>query len=400
MSFASNAAQEPLQTIPDTDTPQGIPNPQLRLVADGFTLPTVVTSSGIPGDQRLFVVEKEGQIRIINADESVVSTPFLDISDRVENDGERGLIGLAFDPAYETNGYFYVNYSYKSGAAEGAVTELGDTIVARFQVTEDLNVADPASFTIILEVAQDFGNHNGGHLAFGPDGYLYIGLGDGGSGGDPNGRAQDRNSLLGSMLRINTIEGSGLPPECDPDGRYSIPEDNPFLFNNDSCDEVWAYGLRNPWRYSFDLETGDLYIADVGQNEREEVNFLAADAPAGANFGWRCFEGFPVFDDDCDELNDYVPPFFDYGHNENGGFSVTGGNVYRGSAYTNMDGYYFFGDFASTRLWHARLVDNEWDVVDLGTLGLRVASFGEGIDGELYVVDFNGGIYQITDDYG
>jgi glucose/arabinose dehydrogenase len=246
----------------------------LSIAYEGFSRPVQMTHAG-DGSGRLFVVEQWGRIQVIE-DGEILETPFLDISDRVSCCGESGLLGLAFPPGFSVKRYFYVNY-----------TDIdGDTVVARYHLSGDDNLADADSEEVILTIDQPFGNHNGGQLAFGPDGYLYIGTGDGGSAGDPNNRAQDRLSLLGKILRID-VESGQRP--------YSVPPSNPFADLDDAQPEIWALGLRNPWRFSFDRETGDLYIGDVGQNSFEEVNVQLASSNGGENYGWRTFEASTCF---------------------------------------------------------------------------------------------------------
>ncbi len=360
--------------------------PQLRVIpfASGFNLPVDIAHAG---DERLFIVEKAGLIRILDADREILEEPFLDLTDQVRSvESERGLLGLAFHPNYEENGWFFVNYSDLSG----------NTQIVRFTVSEtDPNIADPESETPLLSVVQDFINHNGGDLNFGPDGYLYIGLGDGGSGFDPNGRAQDGKTFLGKMLRIDVNEGD----------TYQIPEDNPFINDTTVLDEVWATGLRNPWRYSFDRETGDMWIGDVGQGESEEISFQPAGSIGGENYGWVCFEGTLVNDgnnekfDPCDELSEPVFPVFEYGHNVNGGFSVTGGYVYRGSSFPDLIGNYVLADYSLGRFWTiAQTSEGTFTTTEQGVIFGRngASTFGEDVNGELYVAHYeNGDLFQV-----
>jgi len=355
-------------------------------VASGFDQPTWAGSP--PGDStRLFVLEQtSAQIRIVLLGSGqVLPVPFLDLDSLVTDaGGERGLLGLAFHRDYAGNGTFFVNYNDNSGA----------TVIARYRVSADPNRADPASAQVVLTVAQPFANHNGGNLAFGPDGYLYIGLGDGGSANDPGNRAQNPGVLLGKMLRIDVDQG---PP-------YGIPPDNPFVGPDDPLDEIWALGLRNPWRYSFDRLTGDLYIADVGQNSREEVDVQPAGA-AAANYGWRCMEG-----SQCTGLSGCVCnapqlslPVHDYSHAL--GCSITGGFVYRGCAIPELQGTYFFADFCSARIWSFRLVggvvsdfrERTAELAPGGGLSIdAISSFGEDGAGELYIVDRGGEIFKLV----
>jgi glucose/arabinose dehydrogenase len=323
------------------------------------------------GSGRLFVIEQAGRIRILHAGQ-LSFAPFLDIVDRVDDSGnEQGLLGLAFHPDFGNNGFFYVNYTRQGG----------DTIIARFSASGDL--ADPGSEIRLLSVVQPFSNHNGGALAFGPDSYLYIGLGDGGSGGDPRGYAQDPDTLLGKMLRIDVNAGSP----------YSIPASNPF------GNEIWAYGLRNPWRFSFDHLTGDLWIGDVGQNNYEEIDFVRAGTPGGINFGWNRYEGIHDYQAGPHQENHW-PPIFEYTHsNTNGGCSVTGGYVYRG-AIPEWQGIYFYGDYCSGNVWAAlHLVNgNEetWNSEILFQTGLAITSFGVDEASELYLASDNGTILRLS----
>ena len=367
----------------------------LRLIADGFSQPTAVTSTGVPSDGRLFVLERSGKIKIIK-DGVVNDVPFLDIEDQVTIDrSERGLLGLAFDPNFTSNGYFYINYS------DNRPDTHGDTVVKRYKVSSNPDVADGASGETILEVEQDFWNHNGGWLAFDPAGQLVIGMGDGGSGGDPRNRAQSRNSLLGKMLRID-VHGGGLPADngCGRVRNYRIPEDNPQPFGADDwCPEIWSYGWRNPWRFSFDAETGDMWAGDVGQGSFEEINFEAAGALGLQNYGWRCYEGNSIFNNGNCTLpeNGRVDPVTDYDRTL--GVSVTGGYVYRGSTFPDMQGHYFYGDFGSGRLWSIEKANN-FAVTEIDDTSHNISSFGEGSDDELYLADYQGRIYQIVSQFG
>lgn len=352
----------------DSITPPSAEVVQLVEVASGFDRPLYVTGAG-DGSGRLFVVEQGGAISIVQ-DGEVLETPFLNIADKIARTGnEQGLLGLAFHPNYEENGYFYVNYTER---------RLGNTIVARYQVSDDPNVADADSENVLLEIEQPFPNHNGGHLLFGQDGYLYIGTGDGGAAGDPLLAGQNTQMLLGKILRIDVDGG-------DP---YGIPDDNPFADGVDGAPEVWAYGLRNPWRFSFDRETGDFYVGDVGQNTYEEVSFLPA-GESGANFGWNLLEGMHPYSG-LPAPAEVVMPFAEYAHNQ--GNSVTGGYVYRGSLIPELQGIYLYADFASGRMWYAfRDESGAWvnDVLIPRTNEV-ISSFGEDDDGELYLTSFNG----------
>jgi glucose/arabinose dehydrogenase len=345
-------------------------------VAEGFDNPVYVTHAG-DGSGRLFVVEQSGQIRIIQ-EGAILPEPFLDLTGiAVDNAFERGLLGLAFHPRYAENGQFFVNYTDVNG----------DTAVARYTVSAgDPDRADPDSAQIILRVEQPYPNHNGGDLAFGPDGYLYIGMGDGGSAGDPQGNGQNLNTLLGKMLRLDV--DSGEP--------YAIPPDNPFAGRSIAQPEIWAYGLRNPWRFSFDRATGDLYIADVGQNAYEEVNFQPADSPGGENYGWDLMEGLHPYEGSPPSDANLVLPVAEYAQSE-GGCSVTGGYVYRGQALPELLGVYFFGDYCSGLVWALhRTAEGAWERALFTRTTFSISSFGEDEAGELYVVDHGGAVYQLA----
>ncbi|RMF23902.1 MAG: T9SS C-terminal target domain-containing protein [Bacteroidetes bacterium] len=358
------------------------PQIELQLVAGGFTRPVDIASAG---DERLFVVEQTGRIKIIDGEGNVLPVPFLDIDDRVNSGAnERGLLGLVFHPNYAENGYFYVNYTDNSG---------GDTRISRFRVSaDDPNRADPASEVILLEIDQPFSNHNAGDLAFGPDGYLYVPTGDGGSGGDPGNRAQNPQSLLGKMLRFD------LGPDGD---QWNIPADNPFVGNPDVRDEIWALGLRNPWRISFDRLTGDLWIADVGQDAWEEIDFVPAPVEGGLNFGWRCYEGnHPFNTGNCPPIDSFTFPIHEYANNFSTGCSVTGGFVYRGCAYPELYGHYLYTDFCTGKFWVLR-PDGQggWENFEIANLANQeYSSFGEDRNGELYVAALGEGrIYRIVE---
>ncbi|WP_420629591.1 PQQ-dependent sugar dehydrogenase [Candidatus Leptofilum sp.] len=359
-------------------------------IESGFIQPVDITNAG---DDRLFIVEQPGIIRIIDADGNMLPDPFLDINLIVDSEthSERGLLGLAFHPDYPNTPYFYVNYTAVSGS--------GDTIIARYTVSNDPNVADPNSAVEILRIDQPAGNHNAGDLAFGPDGYLYIPTGDGGSGGDPwgdDGNGQNRQALLGKILRIDVDGGSP----------YAIPADNPFVGDASTLDEIWALGLRNPWRISFDRDTGDLYIGDVGQGLWEEVNFQPASGGGGENYGWRCYEGNQTFNTiNCGDISNYQFPFDDYPHGSfpfgmNEGNSITGGFVYRGNDFPDLNGIYIYADFISGNFWLAQN-SSGWNITPLGGIGVsNPSTFGEGCDGELYVASHSGTIYQIQSSSG
>lgn len=362
-------------TGPDPGTPGDPPALEAEVVASGLSNPLHLTAP--PGDDRLFVVEQPGRIRIVR-DGQLLETPFLDITGKVESGGEQGLLSVAFHPDYATNGRFYVDYT-EAGS--------GDTRVERYTVSgANPDRADPASATTILSVAQPASNHNGGLVTFGPDGMLYVGLGDGGGGGDPDENGQDPSTLLGSLLRLDADGG-------DP---YAVPPDNPFVGDPDGRDEIWAYGLRNPWRYAFDPAEDLLYVADVGQQDREEVNAVEAGR-GGVNYGWDVMEGDLCFEppDGCDRTGLTLPVLV-YGHDE--GCSVTGGRVYRGDALPQLRGHYFYADFCagwvrSFRLSGGEVTERrEWPLGDLGS----ILSFGEDAAGELYVLSADGDVYRLA----
>ncbi len=341
----------------------------------GLENPVQLTHAG-DGSGRVFVVEQAGRIRIAR-DGVLLPTPFLDISDRLACCGERGLLSVAFPRDYATKGRFYVDYTDRTGT----------TIVARYHLGQDLDTADPASEEVVLTVAQPFANHNGGQLAFGPlDGYLYIGMGDGGSGGDPQNHGQNPASLLGKMLRID-VE-AGLQP-------YGVPPTNPFAQTPGYRAEIWALGLRNPWRFSFDREKGDLYIGDVGQEQYEEIDLQPASSSGGENYGWRIMEGGHCYrSQDCDQTG-LVLPVAEYDHSR--GCSVTGGVVYRGGTYPRMQGIYLYGDYCSGRIWGLRQRGGQWQSLELLDTAHRINSFGEDEVGNAYVVDYGGNIYLLAD---
>jgi glucose/arabinose dehydrogenase len=328
-------------------------------------------SNAADGSGRLFVVEKVGRIRVVG-NGVLAESAFLDITDRVgASASEQGLLGLAFHPDYVSNGSLFVNYT----------NQQGNTVIARFSVSSDAARADPSSEEILLTIAQPAGNHNGGHLAFGPDGHLYAGLGDGGGAGDQFGNGQNGSTLLGAMLRLGV--DSGLP--------YTVPAGNPFVGEPVVRDEIWAVGLRNPWRFSFDRVTGDLYIADVGQNQYEEVDFQPAGSAGGQNYGWPIMEGVHCFPEDrvCDQAG-FALPVVEYDHSQ--GCSVTGGYVYRGQEFPLLKGIYVYGDYCSGRIWGlARSGGGSWRTAQLARADISLSSFGEDEVGELYLVDMGQG---------
>jgi hypothetical protein len=358
------------------DPPDGTEPVALQLVASGLVFPLYLTAPD--GDARLFIVEKGGTIRIVK-DGSLLPSPFLDISGQVSTGREQGLLGFAFHPQYATNGRFIVHY-----------TDLaGDTRVSGFRVSPDPDVADAASEVSILAEDQPFSNHNGGQVLFGPDGYLYIMLGDGGSADDPGGRGQSLADLLGSILRVEPLEGGG----------YAVPPDNPFASTAGARPEIWSYGLRNPWRVAFDPATGDLYIADVGQTRWEEVDVSpsADGAGRGLNFGWSVMEGPECFRDSSCDQDAFELPVLSYDHDD--GCSITGGFVYRGAAIPALQGHYFYSDYCRGWVRSFRFEDGsaadqfQWPALAPGG---GVPSFGLDATGELYVMSTDGAVFKIV----
>jgi glucose/arabinose dehydrogenase len=349
----------------------------LEQVTTGLSLPVAITHAG---DTRLFITQQRGAILIWDGTR-ILPTPFLDITSLALCCGERGLLSVAFHPNYKQNGFFFINYTETAGP--------GTTVIARYRVSQtDPNRADPASAKVLLRIPQPFANHNGGQLQFGPDGYLYIGMGDGGSAGDPGNRAQNLADLLGKILRINVDSG-------DP---YAIPPSNPFANTSGARPEIWAYGLRNPWRFGFDRATGDLWIADVGQGSYEEIDFQPATSIGGENYGWRRLEGVHCFNPaiGCDNFPN-VKPIIEYDHT-NGACSVTGGYVYRGSRYQRLAGTYIYGDYCNGIIWGATHPSNgsasSHVLIDTN---LAISTFGEDLNGELYVADYDTGrLYHIA----
>lgn len=353
----------------------------LEEVAGGFDQPLLVTSPPDDGE-RLFVVEQGGTIQVL-VDDETAPEPFLDITDRVGSEGsEQGLLGLAFAPDYAGSGLFYVNY-----------TDLeGNTVVSRFGVSDNPNVADPDSEVVALQQEQPRANHNGGVLDFGPDGYLYIGLGDGGGQGDPNGNGQSLETWLGKILRIDVD-----PTRVEDGATYAVPDDNPFVDDADARPEIWAYGLRNPWRFTFDRETGDLWVGDVGQSQIEEVTMLPAEDGGGQNLGWNITEGTSCYAEPACDQSGLTPPTLEYTH-EAGGCSVTGGYVYRGESIPDLRNVYIFADFCSGLLWGAgQDAQGAWVMSEPIETGLSISSFGEDAAGEVYLTDLSGGtVYRLT----
>lgn len=347
-----------------------------EFITDEFYSPVHLTHAF---DDRLFVVDQYGVIGIIE-DGVVLETPFLDIDDRVSDDAnEQGLLSVAFHPNYQENGRFFVNYTNNNG----------DTVISRFVVSADPNVADADSEVILMTIAQPYSNHNGGQIAFGPDGYLYIGMGDGGSQEDPHENGQNAKTLLGALLRIDVDVAD------DASIAYAIPPDNPYVHDENGRNEIWAIGLRNPWRFSFDRLTGDLFLTDVGQDNLEELNFQPADSTGGENYGWNIMEGTACLHGSSCDSTGTIPPIFEY--DRSGGCATTGGYIYRGSAYPELTGNYFLADFCTGYVWRLFAeADGSWTSDLIAETDLNPSSFGEDVNGELYIVSRTGDIYQIT----
>ena len=371
----STAASTPETSLPATTLPPALIDPTVSLLEVGqFDQPVGLATR--PDDSRLFVVEQPGRVVAVSDLSADVA---LDITDLTDADGERGLLGLAFDP---TGALAYVNY----------IDAGGDTVVAEFAVDPSSGVFDAASRREVLTVAQPYPNHNGGHLAFGPDGLLYIGLGDGGSGGDPDRTALDLSTRLGKILRIDPHVAGGEP--------FTVPADNPFVAVAGADPTIWASGLRNPWRFSFDRETGDLWIADVGQGDVEEIDRATAterlDAGKGLNFGWSAFEGFDRFNDD-QSPDGVTQPIYTYDHG-GGRCSVSGGVVARGSTIPDLDGWYVFGDYCTGEIWalDPSAPVEAPRVVPLAELS-GLAAIAQGPDGELYAISTGGAVGRFID---
>ncbi|MCP4420253.1 MAG: PQQ-dependent sugar dehydrogenase [Chloroflexi bacterium] len=380
-TFTPISTDQPTATPTITSTPTNTPIPVMpvahisfELIADGFIEPVDLTHAG---DERIFVVERPGTIRIIQ-DGAVLPQPFLNIGPLVGDDAsERGLLGLAFHPQYAENGRFFVYYTDNSGGS----------VISRYQVSADPNQADPDSALVILTLAQPDWNHNGGQIAFGPDGYLYVALGDGGGANDQYQNGQNTNSLLGTLLRLDV--------DFDESG-YAIPADNPFVNDDAVRNEIWAYGLRNPWRFSFDRLTDNLFIADVGQNLWEEIHMQPADSSGGENYGWPILEGSHCFQTESCDPTGLELPIFEYPHG-NGSCSITGGYVYRGQQYLELYGNYILADYCSGIFWSLfPEADGSWTATELTDTPHFVSSFGEDVNGELYFLSYGeGSVYQV-----
>ena len=326
------------------------------------------------GTNRIFVAEKGGEIEVFNNTPDAEETSvFLNLGGSLSTRSEQGLLGFAFHPNYSDNGYFYICYTPSATLS----------VISRFSVSDtDSNSADQNSELVMLEIPQPFTNHNGGQIAFGPDGFLYIAMGDGGSGGDPQGNGQNTSNLLGNILRIDV-------DNTNPGLNYAIPSDNPFQNETDSRNEIFAYGFRNPWRMSFDTVTGKLWTGDVGQNEMEEIDVVEI----GGNYGWKLFEGTSCFSGDCDTTG-LMEPIFEY-NQSNGDRSITGGFVYRGGVIQDLQGKYIYGDFVSGRIW---ALDEDGSSNELlFSSGLNISSFGTDAQQELYVCAFDGSIYKLVE---
>ena len=344
-------------------------------ILQNFDRPLYLTGSG-DGSNRLFVLEQGGKIWVVT-DGKKSDVPFLDVSKLLSSDvfsggySERGLLGIAFAPDYKTSGIFYIDHTDVKG----------DSVIARYHVSKDNpDVADPNSAQTILTQKQPYANHNGGQLAFGPDGYLYIAFGDGGSGGDPQNRAQNLGTWLGKILRID-VSGDN----------YTVPKDNPFVNTQGALPEIWAYGLRNPWRFSFDRQTGDLYIGDVGQDKWEEVDFQPAGDKGGENYGWNIYEGLHPYNGAAAPAN-MILPVAEYSHSE--GIAVSSGYVYRGTKIPGLVGTYFYGDYGTGTIWSLyRDASGQWQSnYFMKNTGNTISSFGQGDDGELYIANYGGSI--------
>ena len=358
------AAQAPI--------PTAIPLKAIHLepVLEGLEQPIYLTHAD---DERLFIVEKSGRIMVAQ-NGSLETTPFLDIQDQVGSDGsEQGLLSIAFHPNYRDNGRFFINYTNIDG----------HTVIARYQVqSDDPNQADTNTEFVMLTIGQPFSVHNGGLMKFGPDGYLYVGVGDGGTSGDFFSNAQNSANLLGTILRL----------DVDFAEPYGIPADNPFVNDNAIRNEIWSYGLRNPWRFSFDRLTGDLFIADVGQFEWEEINFQEAGSNGTQNYGWDVLEGNHCYNRDECESEGFIMPVTEYSHQE-GGCAVTGGYVYRGQQFPDLTGNYFFADYCSGKIWGlVQRESGDWLTTELLDSDQLFSSFGEDNMGEIYVLGFTSGI--------
>jgi glucose/arabinose dehydrogenase len=360
---------------PATPSVDQLPDPstaQFKLFTGGLTHPVQV--SGVPdGSGRVFILEKAGLIRIVKNGQ-LLDTPFLDIRDRVGSQNtEQGLLGLAFHPDFPKQNFFYLNYTNPSG----------NSVVSSFQVSSNPDQADPNSETILFTVDQPYANHNGGSMEIGPEGYLYIGFGDGGSEGDPLDNGQSLQTHLGKILRIDISGGNS----------YTIPPDNPFV-NGGGLPEIWEYGLRNPWRFSFDMQTGDMYIADVGQNKWEEVDYVPAKTQGGLNFGWSYYEGDHPYKGTPPQNETFVFPVHEYSHSE--GCSISGGSVYRGQDLPDWQGVYLYGDYCLGKVWGLlRHSNGAWENKLMYQMNANITHVGTDAQGEIYLADYQGSVYRL-----
>ncbi|MEX2012501.1 MAG: PQQ-dependent sugar dehydrogenase [Patescibacteria group bacterium] len=371
--FAAVIAWSFQSNNPTPDPQTATPKLTFEKTYTGLTGPTAIAS--IPDSARIYIAEQAGVIR--TAQNGKVAAPaFIDISERVLAKGELGLLGVAFHPDLADDRRIFLNYTNKDR----------ETVVSSFSVAANSLTADPRSEKKLISYAQPFENHNGGDLHFGQDGYLYIASGDGGSGGDPGNRAQDLGNLLGKILRLDIDSGSP----------YAIPADNPFVKTAGARGEIWSYGLRNPWRFSFDRQTGDMWLGDVGQNKWEEINYIPAGSKGGINFGWRCFEATHQYNPtSCKEANTYQNPLIEYSHSD-GGCSVTGGYVYGGNKYPVLSRTYLYADYCSGKISAGKLLDGQWQEITSHESDWKITTFGQDGLGEIYVADAaSGSIYKI-----
>lgn len=382
----SRQIPEPAPTSTDTTsgvTPLNLEDISLRYVVGGLSAPTDIVSSGLDGDQRLFVAEQIGKIRILDQATGKLSAKvFLDISSRVINEGEMGLLGFTFDPRLSSRPFVYVNYVHPTATGR-------ETIIARYELNADQTKADASSEVVLLRINQTYTNHNAGDLAFGPDGFLYVPLGDGGSSGDPQNRAQNPGVMLGKILRLDVSKGN----------KYSVPDGNPFIDDEDYLPEIWSLGWRNPWRISFDRTSGDMWVGDVGQNAAEEINHEPAATP-GRNYGWRCFEAARDYNKTgCQNKSEYTFPVAQYSHVKDSCNSITGGFVYRGQQYKQLDGYYFYADYCTGNLYTLNSEEATFTARLFKNTSLNISTFGESSSGELFLADAKSGtIYQLIVD--
>jgi glucose/arabinose dehydrogenase len=365
---------ESTSTVESSPTPLTEITLSVEAIVTDLDQPLYVTGAG-DGSGRLFVVEKSGRVFVMRGADRA-QTPFLDIADKISEGSEQGLLGLAFPPDFPAESWCVVNYTSRDGTS----------IISRFTVQGDTAQRD--SEEVLLRLPQPYANHNGGMLVFGPDGYLYAGFGDGGSGGDPHGNGQDLGTLLGKLLRIDARKAGNGP--------YAIPPENPFVSKAGAKPEIWAYGLRNPWRFSFDRKTGDLWIGDVGQDTYEEIDFQPASSAGGEDYGWNLYEGAHTYPggQPVTSAPGMVLPVVEYDHSA--GESVTGGYVYRGTRQKALAGTYLYADFASGRIWGLQRTGTGVENRELLDTDLLISSFGEDDDGELYLTDLNGGLYRVV----